>query len=428
MEQRLKMKISVITVCYNAVSTIEETIKSVVGQTYPDIEYIIIDGGSKDGTVDIIKKYADKIAYWVSEPDKGIYDAMNKGIAAATGDYINMMNSGDTFVNDKTVEKAVALFPEDADVIFGDSIQKNPDNSLLFITCSSDPTLLAKTPTYRHGSSFVRASVHKARPFDLSKSQEFGYGLDYNNIWNMQADGCSFLKIDIPIMIYELEGMSNDPIKSSRIIFNITHQRQQPSRLEQIKHNIRLALLNIGAKRIKRLLFYPYYFFIYLMNGPIGNIPWWKLRKALLKMLRVKIGNNTILNMRQYIFCPNKLSIGNNTHINRECILDARGGLTIGNNVSISYNVSILTGSHDTSKPDFPGIYLPIRIEDYVWIGANATILTNVRIGKGAVISAGAVVTKDVQPYTIVGGVPAKPIGIRPKNLSYNCDWLFPFC
>lgn len=96
--------ITVVTVSYNAASTIEGTILSVINQTYSNIEYIIIDGGSTDGTVDIIKKYSDKISYWVSEPDKGIYDAMNKGIAKATGKWINFMNAGDTFYDEKVID------------------------------------------------------------------------------------------------------------------------------------------------------------------------------------------------------------------------------------------------------------------------------------------------------------------------------------
>lgn len=92
------MKISVVTVCYNAADTIEKTILSVLNQTYHDIEYIIIDGGSTDGTVEIIRKYADKIAYWVSEPDKGIYDAMNKGIEVATGSGLILWMRGIGFI------------------------------------------------------------------------------------------------------------------------------------------------------------------------------------------------------------------------------------------------------------------------------------------------------------------------------------------
>ena len=99
----IQPKISVVTVCYNAVNDIEKTILSVINQTYPNIEYLIIDGGSTDGTMDIVNKYKDKIDVIVSEPDKGIYDAMNKGIDRATGDWINFMNAGDCFFEKETV-------------------------------------------------------------------------------------------------------------------------------------------------------------------------------------------------------------------------------------------------------------------------------------------------------------------------------------
>ena len=94
---------------YNAVTTIETTILSVINKNYSNIEYIVIDGGSIDGTVDIIKKYADKITDWVSEPDKGIYDAMNIGIIVATGEWINFMNTGDTFYNENVFSEIFEL-------------------------------------------------------------------------------------------------------------------------------------------------------------------------------------------------------------------------------------------------------------------------------------------------------------------------------
>ena len=91
------MKISIITVCFNSVNTIENTIASVLDQTYNNIEYIVVDGQSADGTLEIIKNFEDKITKWISEPDTGLYDAMNKGIAMATGDIIGILNSDDIF-------------------------------------------------------------------------------------------------------------------------------------------------------------------------------------------------------------------------------------------------------------------------------------------------------------------------------------------
>ena len=99
------MKITIITVCYNADKVIEKTIQSVQKQTYSNIEYIVIDGGSSDRTLDIIMKYEKCISNWISEPDKGVFDAMNKGLDRANGDYVIFMNAGDYFADADVIEK-----------------------------------------------------------------------------------------------------------------------------------------------------------------------------------------------------------------------------------------------------------------------------------------------------------------------------------
>ena len=113
-------KLSIITVVYNDAAHIANTIKSVLDQTFTDYEYIIVDGGSSDGTVEIIKKYEDKLR-WISEPDRGIYDAMNKGLALARGEYVIFLNSGDLFYEKTTLEKVFDT-KSNADVYYGDSV------------------------------------------------------------------------------------------------------------------------------------------------------------------------------------------------------------------------------------------------------------------------------------------------------------------
>jgi glycosyltransferase involved in cell wall biosynthesis len=112
--------ITIVTVVYNGVDFLEETILSVIGQTYPNIDYVVIDGGSTDGTLEIIEKYQDKISYWISEPDKGIYDAMNKGIHAAKGEWFNFLNAGDSFVNENILNDIFTTDTMDATLIYGD--------------------------------------------------------------------------------------------------------------------------------------------------------------------------------------------------------------------------------------------------------------------------------------------------------------------
>ena len=123
------MKITIITVCYNRKATIEKAIKSVLEQDYHDIEYIIVDGNSTDGTKEIIESYRDRISEYISEPDKGMYDAINKGINLASGEVIGLMHSDDEFYDSKTISKIVAGFKNStiADGIYGNGIYVSND-------------------------------------------------------------------------------------------------------------------------------------------------------------------------------------------------------------------------------------------------------------------------------------------------------------
>ena len=159
----------------------------------------------------------------------------------------------------------------------------------------------------------------------------------------------------------------------------------------------------------------------WLGNGILAYVPCWALRRIYYRLMGYRIGCQSVINMRTYVLGPGDFCVGDYTHINQGCMFDVRGGIEIGNSVSISHRVSIMTGSHDVQSKDFAGKNLPVKIGDYVWVGVNATILQGVTIGRGAVIAAGAVVTKDVEPYTIVGGVPAKVIGTRRSDLDYRC-------
>jgi glycosyltransferase involved in cell wall biosynthesis len=125
------MKISIITVCYNAGKTIRHTLESVLGQSYADIEYIVVDGGSKDETFQIINEYSTKISRFISEPDRGMYDAINKGIGMATGDIIAILNADDVYANREVIEKVVSRFSETGTMgLYGDLVYVDFNNPI----------------------------------------------------------------------------------------------------------------------------------------------------------------------------------------------------------------------------------------------------------------------------------------------------------
>lgn len=179
---------------------------------------------------------------------------------------------------------------------------------------------------------------------------------------------------------------------------------------------------------MKALLRYPYHFVInYLPNHIINKIPFYSVRHFYYRnILKIKIGKGSSVHLNTRVNRFN-IVIAENSVINRKCYLDGRGGLIIGSNVSISPEVHLLTASHDLNSRVFKYIEDSITIEDFVWIGTRAMILPGVVLGKGCVVAAGSVVTKNVAPYSIVGGIPAKNIGVRNSDLEYNCNWMPPF-
>ena len=117
-------KLSIITINYNNAAGLSNTIKSVIGQTSSEFEYIVIDGGSTDGSIDIIRHYEHNLTHWVSEPDEGIYNAMNKGILLARGDYCQFLNSGDYLLSPDVIERMLLEFPDDCSILYGNKIRE----------------------------------------------------------------------------------------------------------------------------------------------------------------------------------------------------------------------------------------------------------------------------------------------------------------
>ena len=172
MYHHLTPKFSVITVTYNAAAVLEDTIQSVITQTYHHVEYIIVDGGSTDGTLDIVAQYRDRIATVVSEPDKGLYDAMNKGMRLATGDYLCFLNAGDSFHEDDTLQSIAHSLTGSAlpDVIYGQTELVDSEGHFVRMRRLSAPEHL-NWKSFRQGmlvchqAFFAKRAL--AEPYDL---------------------------------------------------------------------------------------------------------------------------------------------------------------------------------------------------------------------------------------------------------------------
>lgn len=216
MHNHLTPKFSVVTVTYNAGAVLEDTIQSVISQTYRHVEYIIVDGASKDGTLAVIERYKERIARVVSEPDKGLYDAMNKGIRLATGDYLCFLNAGDSFHEDDTLQQMVHTLTEHSlpDVLYGQTALVDKEGHFIRMRRLSAPEVLT-WKSFRQGmlvchqAFFAKRSL--AEPYDL----QYRFSSDFDWCIRIMKKARTLHNTHLTITDYLDEGMTTRNRKAS---------------------------------------------------------------------------------------------------------------------------------------------------------------------------------------------------------------------
>lgn len=194
--------VTVVTVTYNAQDLLEETILSVINQNYESLEYIIIDGASTDATVNIIKRYEDQIDYWISEPDDGIYFAMNKAIEKAKGEWINFMNAGDMFFDHETVSYVMEHKTDSAELLYGNYKKKKAD----IVVKAQTRENWFKTMPFNHQTLFTKASIMKENPFNT----KYRIAADHNFIVSMTKAKKNFHYFDKTLAIFVEDGFAHN--------------------------------------------------------------------------------------------------------------------------------------------------------------------------------------------------------------------------
>lgn len=209
-------KFSVITVTYNAEAVLEDTIQSVISQTYHRIEYIIVDGGSRDGTLAVANKYRDRIACMVSEPDKGLYDAMNKGMKLATGDYLCFLNAGDSFHEDDTLQQMVHTLKDGElpDVLYGETALVDREGHFVRMRRLSAPEVLTWKSFKQgmlvcHQAFFAKRCL--AEPYDL----QYRFSADFDWCIRIMKKAQTLHNTHLTLIDYLDEGMTTQNRKAS---------------------------------------------------------------------------------------------------------------------------------------------------------------------------------------------------------------------
>ncbi len=240
--------VSVITIVYNEIDCIEDTILSITGQDYENLEYIIVDGGSTDGTVDIVRKYDHLIDYWVSEKDRGIYDAMNKGIDLAHGKWLNFMNGGDRFVDDNVITNVFGrTLSADTQIIYGNHIVDYGEFSVKKI--SGEIKNLWKKTQFCHQSAFISMGLHKTLRYNF-ENKICG---DFEFFYTAYKLDVAFEKLNQEICLFSVGGVS-DTQRLASIYARLKVVYRHPKDFGVVIYYLYLMMNNFLRQCIKQIL------------------------------------------------------------------------------------------------------------------------------------------------------------------------------
>ncbi len=424
--------ISVVVAVRNAEHTLRRTLQSLSAQTTRDFEIVLIDGASTDGTLRVAAEFKKDIAFQLSEPDAGIADAWNKGVRHARGGWIIFLNAGDLLHQDHFTRAMPALQDgkERPTVLYCDVLKFNDHN---------EPTLTIRgtSPT---GRGIARGSIGFAHPGSLTSAacfEKIGHfdtslriAIDTDWLLRIFCAGCDFKRF--ASVAYMAEGGVSDRKfgKAMREYFLCTtrlgltsnwHAASASHLLPAVRRVLHIyrSVFRGPLRTLKHLL-------VSIVNSLAQCLPFYFMRRIYFGLLGFKLGPHASIGMGFQFYRPGSVTLGEGSVVNRSCLFDNRGSIQIGKQVSIARNVTIFTAGHDPESPFFEMVIAPVRIDDHAVIFANVNIMPGVHIGAGAVIYGGAVVTKDVEPMTIVGGVPARPIGRRNTTPEYALNYTYP--
>lgn len=422
------MKISIVTINLNKREDLKQTLESLQRQQDREFELIVVDGGSNDGSQNLFNDYRELIDTAISESDKGIYDAWNKGIGLCHGDIVALLNAGDEYhpavishirgfyednwpAKDGIVLVGKTFLVREGTIVkaIGNRMRKNVLLGIGF----AHPAMVVPLTTYKTVGLYEPISIASDAQFILRcirANVKFEPGT-----FSVYMDGFGISQRAAT------KGFSQYVSALEKLGFCSVFV----GRFLRIGYTAYRTLSNFGLfGALKSTLANMRHLGIWLMNLILRLAFFCPLRTFVLRCLNFKVDSSSFMSPRVTIYRTGNLAIGKGSVINRGVVLDNREYIKIGAGCSLSYDVRVITAGHDVDSPYFEYVSHSVTIEDHVCIFAGSTVLPGTVLRRGVVVLGGAVISGDTIECGIYGGVPARLIRIRrciPKHFfSYN--------